>query len=268
MASSLVIPSDSPSIYDSLSTLDSQAIVQPNNPPPGIAGFLFDIPQDERVRLESRITDYFVEDNTTIQDNIALLPETFTVKGLIAEIIGFDPNSNSGTPQATIPDALPPNPTMTPVFTPQATQIQAQNAQAANATSTTVQQSTSLYDYYLNKSPQPPKVTRQSSVFGYFYQLWKGRALFSVQTPWGIFNNMAILSIDALQEEDSIYKSNFTITFKKIRIAGDATVVTGNLAGRAVAQALAPAPVNQGIAGQATTTTTQAAAAYNPFPRS
>lgn len=260
------IPSDSPSIFDALSAADENALVRPNNPPPGIAGFLFDIPEDERMELESKITDYYIEDNTTIQDNIALAPETFTVKGLISEVVGFTPGQNQ-QPQAAIPDALPINPTMTPDFTPQASQTMAQNAAATEAQSETAQASQSLYQYFIDQSQQQPTLTRQSSAFLFFYQMWKGKQLFSVQTPWGMMLNMAILRVSPLQEEDSIYKSNFTVTFKKIRITGSATVAAGQLAGRAVAQTTAATVAVQpgGIAGQAEATPQQAISLTDPF---
>ncbi|HKO17936.1 MAG TPA: hypothetical protein VJU82_03530 [Acidobacteriaceae bacterium] len=250
-----IVPTDQASIYDALAGLtqsQSQAIVRPANPPPGIAGYVFDILGDEEVSLASDITDHFIEDNTAIQDQIALKPETITLRGLVGELV---------TPKAATPNPqpqnnpLPTNPGMVPELTPGAeqTQTDADNAAAANTAGIT--SAKSLYQYYQQKSGRQPDQTMQSSIYGYFYQLWKGRQLFTVETPFGFFTNMAILSLQAIQEEDSRYKSNFVVVFKKIRIAQSITVNVGQLAGRL---ALEQSPTSQnGNAGQSPVTATQ-----------
>ena len=91
----------------------------------------------------------------------------------------------------------------------------------------------SLYGYYLSNLPQQPNQTKQSMIYGYIYQLWKGRQLFSVETPWGFFTNMAILSVTAHQGPTNRVVSDFSITFKKIRVAHTITITPGLLAGRA-----------------------------------
>lgn len=355
-----IIPSDTPSpldIVQALSTLEQKAIVRPNNPPPGIAGFLFDITGDEWVELNSRITDYFTEANTAIQDNIALEPERVTVKGMVAELTNAAPPAQATAPVTNpLPDNVPFTPPLTPgstsslltlagigqlaktvassevlgilarkapgvtsvlkAFAPQIiagaqgritsavtsavrTLQDPINAAALNAIgialpvaaqtsigiiktvlpkissavigalkTPTFPQSqqllggavaqvdassgtnNSLLQVYQAKQPTPPKQTRQSSIFLYFYALWKGRQLFSVETPWGIWTNMAILSLRAEQPEDTDGRTDFTITFKKINIADTVTVQVGQLAGRNAFQAQASAPTQNGNVGQ------------------
>ena len=348
-----VIPSDSPPTLDvvkSLSTLEQKAIVRPNNPPPGIAGFLFDIVGDEWVELQSDITDHFVEDNTAINDQIALRPEQVTVRGIVAEL------TNAGAqPDAPIPpiNPLPTNIPLQPQFTPAsltsqlavvgttaartgvaalvtgsgakgvvrsvsaslvasaqsrvsdallaairtlldptnaaallvpnvALPVDAQNAvnvinslapksstvilaalktptvpSSQQLVSTAFQSvnnannpDSSLAQVYAAKQPTQPNQTKQSSAFLYFYNLWKSRQLFSVETAWGVWTNMAILSIRTEQPEDTRFKSDFTVTFKKVRLAAAATVSLGQLAGRAVSQYGASAPTQNGNLGQ------------------
>lgn len=357
-----VIPSNSTSTLDvvkSLSTLDQKAIVRPNNPPPGVAGFLFDIPGDEWVQLQSDITDHYVENNTAVQDQISLAPELVTLKGLVAELmIGNavpDPNNAPANP---LPVSTPMMPPLTPgclsdqlrdvassVLTQagqvslagvnpgaairgavqgQANQIVgnlrdrvataadsavrtlfdpaniaalqnpttalptiAQNAvnvlkaivpqkvqaivgalktlsnpssQTLLASATVGAQavaSSSLLSVYKDKQPTPPNTTRQSSAFLYFYNLWKSRQLFSVETAWGVWTDMAILSLRVDQTEESKDKSEFTIVFKKIRTAQDVTVQIGQLAGRNAMQATADQPTQNGNAGQKDATPAQ-----------
>lgn len=256
----IIIPSDSPSIYDALSVLDKQAIVRPNNPPPGIAGFLFDIPGDEELRLRTAITQHYLEDNTPVQDMAALQPEEIKLRGLIAELSTGLPSLPAPVP---VPNTLPLNPVIIP--TPSAGQAQA--AASAGAAETAAQSAAlstqTAYSYQQSISPQQPNQTRQSNALGYFYQLWKGRMTFSVETPFGIMNNMMITDAHVVQEADSREKSNFTIVFQKIRTVGAAIVQSGQLSGR---RALQASPTTQnGVAGQQPVSDAQAAQLYQSF---
>ena len=136
-----IIPSDQPSIYAAITTLDNKAIVRPNNPPAGIAGFLFDLQADDEIHLQSDITDHYVEDNTAIQDHIALRPEEITLKGLVAELTDASPPSNA---TAGIQDALPLADPMVPELTDMTDQIGAQHTDSTYGTAL----SPSLYDNY------------------------------------------------------------------------------------------------------------------------
>lgn len=355
-----VVPTEKPSqltVVKQLSTLQQKAIVRPNNPPLGIAGFLFDITGDEWVELSSQITDHFTEANTAIQDNIALEPEKVTVRGLVAELRSFSPPPQEAAP---VTNPLPDNVPMTPPITSGATEgllstagiagvigvaakttalgilarkapgiasaavafgpaiiagareriatagtaavgtLSTPSATASLNTSGTPQPGiiqsalgviksvipkmaksllgalkkptapasqkllggaaaqesastgtdSSLLEVYEAKQPTPPNQTRQSSAFLYFYALWKGRQLFSIETPWGIWTNMAILSLRAEQREASKSSTDFTITFKKIRTTEAVTIQLGELAGRNAFQTAASAPTQNGNVGQ------------------
>lgn len=250
-----IIPTDQDSIFDlvsALSQLDQQAIVRPNNPPLGVAGFLFDIPDENEINLRSDITDHYIEDNTAIQDQIGLKPEEYTVRGLVAELVAYAPTSAL---VAKIPDALPTNAAFLPDLTAGAFQALAQAAAQQLAIVDSVTSSQDLYSLYSQRAIQPPNATHQSSAFGYFYELWKGRQLVTVETPWGIFTNMAIMSVGTKQDGTTKYESAFTVTFKKIRVAQSVTVSVGLLAGRAIQQ---QAPTSQnGTAGKTPLTPAQ-----------
>lgn len=363
MAPRNVIPTDIPVTLDlvkSLTTLDQQAIVRPNNPPPGIAGFLFDIELEQKVELTSDITDHFVENNTAVNDHIGLRPEMVTFQGVVAELVGTQKLPGPYTPP---PNPLPTNITMSPRRTPGAINNQLNaaigNAIAAGTSSAlaggsirgavrnSVRATTSnlvantkynliqaaqasvrtllipsnvvalatpgplpmdvqnavnvlktalpnqfqtilgavvavgtpagqqilvgakfdsftgpgpgstLYSVYTDKQPTPPKQSRQTDAWLYFYNLWKSRSLFSVETPWGIWTNMAISSLRSTQDDETATKTEFVITFKKVRVATDVTVQVGQLAGRNVAQTTVATPTQRGVAAQSTPTTQQ-----------
>lgn len=255
-----VIPSDSPSIFDSLSVLDKQAIVRPNNPPPGIAGFLFDIPEDEEMRLRSLITKHYIENNTPISDQIALEPEEVKLRGLVAELsTGIAPIPDV----VPVPDTLPINLVFVPIASRQQAEIDNEINEQQIAIAKRLNQTAFSFEQSSSALSDLDFFGAQTNAAQYFYQLWKGRMLFSVETPFGIINNMAILDAQLLQEADSREKSRFTITFQKIRTAGDVVIASGQLAGRRVAQS---SPTTQtGVAGQVTPTAAQATALYQSF---
>lgn len=230
-----LVPTDLPSIYTQLSTLENEnrrlALVRPNNPPPGIAGFLFDVVDDDGAELESDITDHYIEDNTAIQDHIALRPETVTVTGRVAELVRSVPVIK---PVAEVTNPLPLMPDLMPTLTPGSQEREDAELLAQTEGDAVIQFAEDLYGYYQNNARQQPGQTKQSYIYGYIYQLWKGRQLFSVETPWGIFENMAILSASAKQGPESRSVSEFTITFKKIRVARTINLLPGLLEQRAV----------------------------------
>src|SRR6266576_7254366 len=56
---------------------------QTNQPPPAL---LFHYEGEQTASLQSDITDHYIEDNTALQDQIALKPEETTTHGFIGEL--------------------------------------------------------------------------------------------------------------------------------------------------------------------------------------
>jgi hypothetical protein len=268
-----IVPPDDESIYAALVSLAAanpvgyQAIVRPNNPPPGIGGYLMDIPGEEEIRLQSKITNYFLERNSSIQDSWALMPITITLRGTVAELTMGLPLV---PPVVAIDNQLPLLPAMEPMLTAnqlfgrgqaatqqQIVDTQEQNAAAASGTSP------SLYQFYQSNNGNNGSITRQSAAFLYFKNLWSGQQLCSVETPWGIVENCAILDCRAVQSEKTRDQTEFTITFQEVRFAGEAVVQVGNLAGRTALQ-MTPQQA-AGNASQVVATPQQNAAAYSNF---
>jgi len=252
-----VIPSEAPSVFTKvaeLSTLEKNAIVRPINPPFGIAGFVFDIVSEDSIELASDITDHFVENNSSVQDQIALKPETVTVRGLVGELVLTEQQLEAI--QNSIPPDLPANPELDLELT--AAQMINQELEQQEETRELSQspQDKTLFGSFSATSPINPQKGKQARAFGYFYELWKGRQLFTVDTPWGFFTSMAIQSLRASQDEESKLRSEFTVTFKKIRFADEVTVQAGQLAGRAAVQSAKA--TNNGAAGEQSKTTPKA----------
>ncbi len=207
-----------------------------SSPPPS---FVFNYEGEQAVALQSDITDHFVEDNYGIQDHWALRPEVFTTHGFVGELTNILPE-----------DLLKIKPivdkfSILGAYAPElstAAQIALTNASfiysiganvAKNAVSlwdnlngigsggTTVIDGVSVF--------QPrPNQSKQQVMFQQFYGYWRNRTLFTVQTPWAIFQNMAIRSVRAIQDANSQYITDFEVSFKLLRTAS--TITDANLA--------------------------------------
>ena len=188
-------------------------LVSPSNPIQnmGISGFLFDVIGDEEVSLDSEITDHFVEDNTAVQDHIALRSPKVTVRGYVGDLSvavqGLAQLAQSIVERLTLLE------TLIPALTTQATQS-FNNIQSISQVTYLVAQASNLYNIFSNANASNLK---QQTAFNYFMALWASRTLCSVQTPFQIFNNMAIENVRALQPGESLYMGDFSVTFKSIR---------------------------------------------------
>ena len=259
-----IIPSNQQSIFAGLSTVQQRAYAYPTPLPYGISGLVFDIRGEERMEFRSEITDHWLEDNTAIHDQISLNPERVTLTGSVGIIAYATPLPQRAPVQTA--NGLPINLIIVPTITPGSTQAEAEsdNTEAIDVSSD-IQ---SLYDYYLSNgdlgtdSAQPNPQTKQQQVVGYLYNLWTGRQLFTVETPWGIFTNMAIESCEPSQNAETENQTDITVTFKKLRLAVEVQVNVNITIGRRDAQQAESNPSLNGNVGQTTLTPTQGIQAY------
>lgn len=233
---------------------------QPLNPPnadgsPSMkaqpTALLFHYEGEQTALIESDITDHYVENNTAIQDQIALKPETITTRGFIGEL-------NNVLPSALQPLQKVANTLVTiSGYTPQlsATALIAYNqafflyqSAASIAQSAVSAWSSLLSNEGAELAPGSGVFTagaslvqnKQQVMFQQFYGYWSQRTLFNVQTPWAVFTNMAIKSLRAIQDAETRMITDFEVTFKKIRTASTKTVGGSIFGGRSASQSALP----------------------------
>lgn len=182
----------------------------------GIAGFVFDIVEDEVVELGSYITDHYVETGSPVQDHIALKPERITVRGLMGEYKHIISGKQSFLEKATQKLV-----TLSTYLTPL--------SNAANSIYNTLNDTKSLSDLSLEsigglgmdlfKAYRDINIPQneQQKAFIYFEGLRNARTTFTIQTPFRYYTDMAIETIRARQAGNTVDLSNFEVTFKKIR---------------------------------------------------
>lgn len=221
-----------------LETLNNSAL--PNS-------FLFNYEGEQAVILESDITDHYIENNTAIQDQIALKPVQITTQGFIAELNDVVPTVLSNFNQ--LAQKLSTISAFTPSLSASA-QIAYNTAfqlyQTANNAATAA---VSAWESISN--PLIPQIsqnqTKQQKAFNLFYGWWAGRYLFSVQTPWQIFQNMAIKTLRPVQSAETNTITTFEITFKQIRTVQAAVAQPQSKISQSRLSQQSRTPVDQGV---------------------
>jgi hypothetical protein len=203
--------------------------------------FLFQIEGTQKIVLQSEITDHYVEDNTPVEDNIALRPEVYTTQGFIGELNDVPP------PGLDIIKEVANRLTVIGAYAPQvsATALEAYNQAfaayqlAKNVADTAVAAWSSIGNATGLGAGQKPQ-NKQQIAFQKWYGYWKAKTLFTVQTPWAVFDTMAIQQITATQDEETKEVSSFEVIFKAFRTVRTIIETRGfgsnSLDGRAASQ--------------------------------
>ena len=195
---------------------------------PPAPAFMFDYEGEQSATLQSDITDHWVENNTSVQDQVALRPVIVSTQGFIGELNDIPPSGFlAGLSQAA--QKL----TTIGAYVPQLT-VAAQIAYneallgyqiATNAANAAVAAWSSLSGTGGESVINGTTITKsngqnkQQTAFQSFYGYWANRTLFTVQTPWAIFQNMAIQELRPIQSAETNVLTTFEITFKQINFA-------------------------------------------------
>lgn len=193
----------------------------------GVAGFVFDVEGDARSELTTEITDHFTETNAAIQDHIAVRPERITLRNYVGELT-YERSLLSDI----LPQKLAAKLARVEAYLPQLSAGAAKAQRIFEASKsvnlslpTSVQEGkqrvADLWALIKNQAPQLPK---QQAAYQFFKAMQRQKVLVSVQTPFVFLSSMAIESITAIQEEDSRFISEFSITLKEMRFARTETV--------------------------------------------
>lgn len=179
--------------------------------------FFFNYEGEQSIQLTSEITDHYVEDNTTIQDQVALAPEEITTNGFVSELNDIAPPPleplNIAAEKLVLVSAYTPQLSVTANLAYSRAKFFYDNALTIRNNAVQTWQSIT------GSTPAGTEQNKQQKAFQKFYGYWRERRLFTLQTPWAIFNNMIIKSLKAIQSADNNVISNFEITFKKMRFA-------------------------------------------------
>lgn len=211
------------------SVINTGALVSPQEDI-GFNGWLFHIPKDNQLNFHSEITDHYVESNKAVQDHISLAPVEYTVSGLIGELVWEDVYDQTEQQISEVVDKLPIGQVLSPELTAQGLQI-FNTVNKAYKTALKIEETTGedndpkIYKNFLQQAGksferESGKYYEQQLAVNYFNWAWQGRKLFKIQTPWRIFDNMAIKDFRAEKSEESKTVTNISITFKQLEVLG------------------------------------------------
>jgi hypothetical protein len=93
----------------------------------------------------------------------------------------------------------------------------------ARSSSLTLASAANIFSLVQNSFGALGTGSKQENAYAYFKALWKEGILMGIQTPWEFLTNMAIENITAVQLEDSNFITDFSVTFKQVRIASTLT---------------------------------------------
>jgi hypothetical protein len=203
----------------------------------GIAGFKFHVPETELVRFENEITDHYVDTGSAIQDHIVQKPIVITLNGLVGDY--FYSNNKIEDFLARIVPTL----TLVKEFLPQITktlgikygkdklpklkQVQVAGGPQAPIALEAHKNSFNLMDLFKLFQSLYKLKSAQTRAFLFFECLWKSRTLFSIETTWKRYDNMAVQSIQAKRDNNADI-TEFSITCKQITFANTLTLSADN----------------------------------------
>lgn len=195
----------------------------------GIGGFLFGIPKSTEISLSADITDYFVENNTSRQDNIALKPIEIETGGFIGELNLNDPYDTRANDITRISDRLALCAPVLPELTVAQRQVYetvkraySEYKKAAGLVGNDLpgpkneKVQTSPYAQFIAEN-EKEGLSAQELAFAFFQYCRDNRILFTIQTPWRLYNNMFARVIRAKQGDKDTMITEFSITFKQMQ---------------------------------------------------
>jgi len=192
----------------------SKYIVRPINAF-GLGGFVFDVEGDSSAVLSADITDHYTENNSSIQDHIALRPKRVTLSTYVGELVHRRDGSTD-----TFAQKLSRKLNVVNSYLPQFTSGMQQAFELSNKNREEITFDSALRNaadiWGVVKNLNPP-VPRQQQAYMYFKALFETKQLVALQTPFEYMTNMAIENLVSTQSEETNTVTNFSITLKEIR---------------------------------------------------
>ncbi len=213
----------------------------------GIAGFKFNLPKREQVKMQAEATDHYIDTNQAVQDHIALKPITITLNGLQGDYF-YSVNQIEDMLAQVVP-TLSLVKQFLPKISAATKQIKTKYYETLKTKAfvkSTYEKETNIFDnvssgldavmfnhqdlfslvqqLYKLKSPQ-------TRAFFFFEALWKSRAIFSVETTWKRYDNLILTSVTPLRDENADI-TDFTITLKQLGFTTSLYKNYNNVAGR------------------------------------
>lgn len=203
----------------------------------GIAGFKFNIPEREQIKLKSRATNHYIDTNSPVQDHIVQEPITITLGGLHGEYF-YSVNKIENMLAKVVP-TLALVKTFIPKLPDAAKQRLLKKYQQITHSETVPKalqvtgqtKNFSQMDLFKLFQEIYKLTSSQARAFFFFKSLWKSKAMFSVETTWERYDNMIITDVTPIRDGNADI-TDFTVSFQQISITTSLVKSLENVAGR------------------------------------
>lgn len=175
------------------------------NPP-----LIFDIVGEENINYQNDITDYVVEDNSSMQDHIARRPTLYTVTAVVSELNNVPPYGLVALKEAA--DRLAAISQYAPKLTVSALRAYNKAEQLYRIGLNVIATAKALI------SPLPV-LNKQQTFINKLNKLMQGRELLTVESPLYTMESCVIQTLRVSQNENDKNSCEFTMTFKPVVFA-------------------------------------------------
>ncbi len=192
-------------------------------------GHWFSIVTEDTLNLQSQITDNYIENNTAVQDHIAISPVVITLRGYVGEVEFKPPtvftnyltdkinNYTSNTLGITVSDKLG----AISALLPPVDNVTQAARNAVQYVESSFNRYKRIYNQLMSLSKKDQKQVTESVqqyVARNLKEMWENRTLVEVVTPYGFYKNMAIQSI-TLTQGNTTTQSELSVSLKQLNFA-------------------------------------------------
>lgn len=213
----------------------------------GIAGFKFHVPESEQVKMQSEITDHYIDTGSAVQDHIARRPVVITLRGYQGEYYyTVHPIENMISKVVPVMSLVK---QFKPKLAPVTERIKKRREEqpliqlSKDGKKYTKTYENKIFDKEFNSidlfklfQDLYKLKSAQTCAFYFFQALWESEALFSVETRWKRYDNMIIQDVTPLGDNNADI-TDFSVSFKQISITTSKVESIKNVAGRLKEQA-------------------------------
>lgn len=179
-------------------------------------GFNLILTEQEAIDFKSNITDYVLENNTMVQSGNTRQPLIITLKGKIAEL--YETKEKSIKYFDKIQQGLNKFTGISSNLSITAQQYFNDVNNLINKVENIVDKVDNAFNFVDTLFNQDGEFKNQLKAFQFLKTLWETGELFSINTFYGVFDNMLIQDLSFIQNE-SEYTSEISITLKQITFA-------------------------------------------------
>jgi len=193
----------------------------------GIGGFVFSTRDTDRLELRADITDYVVEDNSAVQDHIAIKPLTVTLRGFVGELVNEVAPLTRGQQLNVIQNVLTDVDEYLPNFSQSGLEAY---VRAVSEKDNTIEELDKAIVAAQNLAGtvgiSVPGITAQERAYSNLQAMFRSRQIITVETPWGYLDSMAISSVIVEQNGKTKQISDISVSLKQLNFTKLETVET------------------------------------------